>query len=1014
MLVRLFFVLIIFASPISFSAETANQGVAIDIENIGRPPIDLFGVGDGLPDLTAVSVSATPDGHVWVGTMRGLARFNGLRFVPSELPGPSNSKMITAVLALEKNDVWAARANDGVFRWSGQSWHHYEPGKEFPGSDVRRFRAFNSPQGRRLFAATDSGLVAEFNGSKWLARKLPVELYNQQIFDVLLLPAKNPNEEILYIATYGLGLYQCIGKSECTAMPISGEPRFFEISSLRSVLELDGSTTLWAGSYAGGVARLQKGVWTRFTQESGALTGNYVHDLEVIPMPDGNNELWVGTRNGVSRYRNGQWLRYDNKDPLNNRRVRSLSIAYNAQGQPQLWAGTDDGVARLHLRGDLRTVSRISNNGNGVWAVKFEHDLNGQERLWLGSDGDGLQLFENGSWKKYGLESGLPTLIVRSLARSPGGPLWVGLWNGQIALQEGNKFQELATPWPKDEREAISTMYAMNNGNVWVGLRRSGLAFYDGNRWQWFESGKGKAPERIMSIINTGTEENPVLWITSFTGGLTRFSNGQWKTFTTVNSEVSDNELAMANLYPDKQGKPVLWIGTRYHGLIRLDISNADKPRLVTEPQLPEPPHHFVYGAIQNNRGDFVLCSDYGAAYWRLEKNGQYRAIDYHRANGMPHDECNGDALNFDSHGRAWLGTIGGAAVHVNTNADEMKPAQLYVERVQVNSRETSLSDTNSIQLENADSKIDLEFALLTGERESESLYRMQLTGLEENPGAWQQSNQRSFGNLPPGDYRLKVEAKNFAGIEARPIEIAISVPKPWWRSILGLLIIIGLTATALLLFIRWRERSLRQRAKKLLRLVSERTSELELRGVELRHMNDELTRLSYFDPLTDLANRRRLLERLHTAWTHAHRKGESLAFILLDVDDFKAINDHYGHLIGDDYLRRIARLIENSLSNSDYTAGRYGGEEFGIVVTNSDLAKAAAIAEKICILVESEKIPHVGSSRGIVTISLGVAAIRPHAGANAELVIAAADDALYVAKQNGKNRVEVSKTLAS
>ncbi|MEO8001834.1 MAG: diguanylate cyclase [Arenimonas sp.] len=1009
MLVRFFCVLVLFTSPITFSAETANHGVAIDIESIGRPPIDLFSVGDGLPDLTAVSVSASPDGHVWVGTMRGLTRFNGLRFVTSELPAPGSSKMITAVLALGKNEVWAARANDGVFSWNGQQWRHYDSGKDFPGTNVRRFRVFNSPQGRRLFASTDSGVVAEFDGNKWLARKLPAELINQQIFDILLLPAKNTDEEILYLATYGAGLYQCLGKLACTAVPILGEPRFFEISSLRSVVEADGTSTLWAGSYAGGVARLQKGVWTRYTQESGALTGNYVHDLEVIPFADGNNEVWVGTRNGVSRFRNGQWSRYDNKDPLNNRRVRSLAIAHNAQGQPQLWAGTDDGVARLHLRGDLRTVSRISNNANGVWAVKFEHDPNGQERLWLGSDGDGLQLFENGSWKKYGLESGLPALIVRSLARSPGGPLWVGLWNGQIALQEGNKFHELTTPWPKEEREAISTMYAMKNGNVWVGLRKNGLAFYDGKQWRWFESGKGKAPERIMSIINTGTEENPVLWITSFTGGLTRFSAGQWKTFTTANSEIPDNELAIANLYPNKQGKSVLWIGTRYHGLIRIDISDADKPRWVTEPQLPEPPHLFVYGAIQNDRGDLVLCSDYGAAYWRLEKNGKYRAIDYHRANGMPHDECNSGALSFDSHGRAWLGTIGGAAVHANINTDEMKPAQLYVERVRVNSIEMSASAAKSIALENADSKIDLEFALLTGQRESESLYRMQLIGLEEKPGEWQQSNQRSLGNLPPGNYRFKVEAKNFAGIEASPIEIAISVPQPWWRSVLGLFIIVGLGATLLLLFIRWRERSLRLRAKKLLRLVSERTSELELRGVELRDMNDELTRLSYFDPLTDLANRRRLLERLHTAWGDAHRKGESLAFILLDVDDFKAINDHYGHLIGDDYLRRIARIIEAALSNSDYTAGRYGGEEFGIVVTNSDSGKAAVIAEQICRLVASEKIPHVGSSRGIVTVSLGVAAIRPHAGANAELVIAAADDALYVAKQNGKNRVEIS-----
>ena len=311
--------------------------------------------------------------------------------------------------------------------------------------------------------------------------------------------------------------------------------------------------------------------------------------------------------------------------------------------------------------------------------------------------------------------------------------------------------------------------------------------------------------------------------------------------------------------------------------------------------------------------------------------------------------------------------------------------------------------------MKSADAKIDLEFALLTGERESESLYRTQIIGLEEKPGEWQQNNQRSLGNLPPGDYTFRIEAKNFAGIEADPIEINLLVPKPWWRSYWGLLLIIGAAATCLLLFIRWRERSLRLRAKKLLRLVSDRTSELEKRGIELHQLNDELTRLSYFDPLTDLANRRRLLERLQTAWDEAHSKGESLAFILMDVDDFKAINDHYGHLVGDDYLRRIAKIIEAVLADTDCTAGRYGGEEFGFVVPNKDVDNSTAIAEKICHAVANEKIPHVGSAPGIVTVSVGVAVIRPHAGTNAESVIAAADAALYLAKQNGKNRVEVA-----
>ncbi|MEO6172440.1 MAG: diguanylate cyclase, partial [Arenimonas sp.] len=739
--------------------------------------------------------------------------------------------------------------------------------------------------------------------------------------------------EVLYIASYGAGLYQCVGKSVCTQVTIKSEPRFFEISSLRSLSERDGSISIWAGSYAGGVARLHQGQWQRFTQESGALTGNNVHDLEVIASTDGNFEVWVGTRNGLSRYRNGQWLRYDNKDPLSNRRIRSLAKSQNAQGQVQLWAGTDEGVVRLHLRGDWRTVSRVSNNANGVWALKFEHDDNGHERLWLGSDGDGLHRYENGAWTKFGLESGLPVTIVRSLARTPGGPLWVGLWNGYVAVQDGEKFREIATPWPKNDNEAVSTIYAMKNGDIWVGLRRNGVAMYDGKQWHWFQTDKTPAPERVLSFVNSGSEENPVLWMTSLVSGLHRFSEGKWHAFNIGNSELPDNDLVIANLYPDKTGKPILWIGTRHSGLIRMDISDVNKPRLVLEPKLPEPPNRYVYGAVKNNHGDLLLCSDYGAAVWHLEKNGQYRATDYHRANGIPHDECNAGALSMDYKGRAWIGTIGGAAVHTNMNAHSSKPAQLVIERIRVNSIDVDQLNVKNLRVENTNAHIDFEFALLTGERESESLYRMQVIGLEDKPNEWQQSNERTLGNLPPGDYVFKVEAKNYAGVLADPIEIAISVPMPWWRTNLGIGLLLISILTGLLVLFRWRLDALRQRANHLSHLVKQRTDELEKRGIELHHINNELTRLSYFDPLTELPNRRRLLEQLQNTWNNAHQKGESLAVILIDVDDFKSVNDHYGHLVGDDYLRRIAKVIEATLLNSDNTAGRYGGEEFGIVL---------------------------------------------------------------------------------
>ena len=161
-------ILLLLASVCLSDVACAAQSKLIDVESLSRPRLDSFDAGDGLPNLTLVSISATPDGHVWAGTMRGLARYNGLRFVPVELPGDARSPgMISSVLAIDNQQIWAAQANRGVYLWNGRQWRHFRPGQEFPGHDVRRLRAFNTRDGLRIFATTNEGLIAVWDGKRW-------------------------------------------------------------------------------------------------------------------------------------------------------------------------------------------------------------------------------------------------------------------------------------------------------------------------------------------------------------------------------------------------------------------------------------------------------------------------------------------------------------------------------------------------------------------------------------------------------------------------------------------------------------------------------------------------------------------------------------------------------------------------------------------------------------------------------------------------------------------------------
>lgn len=183
---------------------------------------------------------------------------------------------------------------------------------------------------------------------------------------------------------------------------------------------------------------------------------------------------------------------------------------------------------------------------------------------------------------------------------------------------------------------------------------------------------------------------------------------------------------------------------------------------------------------------------------------------------------------------------------------------------------------------------------------------------------------------------------------------------------------------------------------------------------VELEKKNSELQRLSSLDGLTGIANRRRFDEYLEQEWLRAARDGKRLGLILIDIDHFKAYNDNYGHQGGDACLRRVARTLDGELKRAADVAARYGGEEFVIVLPDTDPQGAAMIAEKLRSAVEALQIEHTHSQTADhVTISLGVASTMPREGGIPAALIEMADEALYKAKETGRNRLCLSDVTA-
>jgi len=173
-----------------------------------------------------------------------------------------------------------------------------------------------------------------------------------------------------------------------------------------------------------------------------------------------------------------------------------------------------------------------------------------------------------------------------------------------------------------------------------------------------------------------------------------------------------------------------------------------------------------------------------------------------------------------------------------------------------------------------------------------------------------------------------------------------------------------------------------------------------------LQEAHERLQRISTTDELTQVANRRHFNERLTLEWNRLKREAMPLALIMCDVDCFKAFNDTYGHQRGDQCLSAIAEALKKTARRSGDLVARYGGEEFTIIMPNTDLQSALALAEKVRIAILNLKIPNKSSVVSpYVTLSLGVSSLIPSHLLTPDAIIKDADDALYEAKRLGRNR---------
>ena len=176
---------------------------------------------------------------------------------------------------------------------------------------------------------------------------------------------------------------------------------------------------------------------------------------------------------------------------------------------------------------------------------------------------------------------------------------------------------------------------------------------------------------------------------------------------------------------------------------------------------------------------------------------------------------------------------------------------------------------------------------------------------------------------------------------------------------------------------------------------------------LKLKHKTDLLENMVSLDGLTEIPNRRRFNEVFDSEWRRSVRTKTSIALLMIDIDFFKQFNDHYGHAIGDDCLKKVAQAIQRSIHRPTDLVARYGGEEFAVILPETDLKGALHVAEMMQENIKALNIFHEKSSaHSLLTVSIGVTAMSPTINSSQDIFFKTADEMLYKAKDSGRNAI--------
>ncbi|PKM19048.1 MAG: GGDEF domain-containing protein [Gammaproteobacteria bacterium HGW-Gammaproteobacteria-15] len=942
---------------------------------------------DGLPHNTINDISQSEDGYLWIATWEGVARFNGREFSifgRGELTGLPDS----GIRVLNKDNdgnVLIAGSRGGFSLHSVNDWRSWAP------FNVLLNAVVQDQQGAFWLASEGQGLFRQApDGSR--TRYTQADGLPSNVIHSLLVDSRG---HLLIGSGRGLAWLDTT-TAQPQIMPAEGMP----VVPVFVLAEYKGKA----------LAGTEQGLFSWFNGQA-VLLDPALADMPVASLLVNDNQIWIGTTDrGLLRYSELGLEQLTIAGGLPNNRILSLYL----DREQSIWVGTNGGLFRLRDAPFVTYTAELGLAGDYVRSVMAHSDGS----VWIGSS-QGVSRLAGRQLKTLDLSAASRGQSVLSLTETADGSVWIGTYTDGVLLWQDDKVVRRLDRQSGLLANEVRAVVPAKDGALWVGTAQ-GLNYVSADGIKNFTTAEGLPAPFIMALY---LHTDGRLFIGTGAGVAIMQPDGS---IVPVDFSHLDGAEYAFGFAPDNAADAI-WMTTD-RGLVHYSLSSGELTMLGRNVGLPfdklfqvviDRQQHLW---VSSNRGILRLEREHIAAVL----SGKRDHLDYElfgEGDGMQSAQANGGSMpaaTLARDGAVWFATSKGASMVqpqvLKRFAANIPP--IVIESLKVNGTERQL--TSSIQLAAGVNRLEFAFAGLGFVMPQRIQYRTRLLGFDSDWVERGSQNVAEYTNLPPGEYRFLVSAAYpQGGWSEHEASLSFTIfPYIWqrpgfWLAIIGLVTLLGL------IMLRWRLNALRRREQLLRWQVAEKTVELQQQAdhlkavdqersallVQLKRQAEEFEQQARCDALTGLANRRAFDEALARECARSRRNNLPLCLVLLDIDHFKQVNDSYSHSIGDEILKLVAAEI-SSHCRTDDTVARWGGEEFAILLPNTTVKVAQDICERMRQAIMQIDCAVFASSLRI-TVSMGIAEFAGEA--HYDKLLSRSDSALYRAKQNGRNRIDIA-----